>query len=593
MDDVLTKIGKLKCVTGKETLLQGLMCSDEDIQKVFSTYILSQSGWRHVFSKSGDEEDDTEEIKDEDKALAALIAKAYCDAIGAKGKKVLLGSDSRPTGRVLSDITLRVLLSIGAKVTYLSIASAPEIMAYSNDGFDSFFYISASHNPIGHNGFKFGKDGGVYTSLTLDGMLSILRDEIASGNICKKASEIERNLNCTLYAQTVNSMLENKKKSLAYYTDFVLKTASLPQSFTMHASILSDQNGSARTLSADSMLFQRIGVRFKAVNSDAGRVVHGIVPEGENLIPLSLELEKAHAMDESYVLGYTPDNDGDRGNFAYISDDGKSKVLEAQEVFALVFAIESASEAMKGEKNLAVAVNGPTSERVDEIARRLGVKVFRGEVGEANVVNLAEKLRRGGYGIRVLGEGSNGGNITYPAKVRDPLNTAMTFLKFLGDEKLYSFLLEKLGCKAEGKPSLGKLMEALPRYTTTPAFSPLAKLKVKHKDYRKLKENYEGLLLEEISSFSFFDSYKVLQTEGINEEEGIGVNHRTGLCKGGLKVVFMKDSEHVAYIWMRPSGTEPVLRVLVDVKGDNIPLHDRLLSWQRSLIERADNMASD
>ena len=39
-------------------------------------------------------------------------------------------------------------------------------------------------------------------------------------------------------------------------------------------------------------------------------------------------------------------------------------------------------------------------------------------------------------------------------------------------------------------------------------------------------------------------------------------------------------------ILIRPSGTEPVLRVLVDIKGKNEVLHDEILKYQRSLIER-------
>ena len=53
-------------------------------------------------------------------------------------------------------------------------------------------------------------------------------------------------------------------------------------------------------------------------------------------------------------------------------------------------------------------------------------------------------------------------------------------------------------------------------------------------------------------------------------------------------VLLDENGGHQAYMWLRPSGTESVLRVLVDVRGDRKALHDRLLSWQRSLIEAAD-----
>ena len=69
--------------------------------------------------------------------------------------------------------------------------------------------------------------------------------------------------------------------------------------------------------------------------------------------------------------------------------------------------------------------------RIEKICSAFGAEVFRSEVGEANVVNLSEKLMKDGWIIRLLGEGSNGGNITYPATVRDPMNTVGSILKLL------------------------------------------------------------------------------------------------------------------------------------------------------------------
>ena len=53
--------------------------------------------------------------------------------------------------------------------------------------------------------------------------------------------------------------------------------------------------------------------------------------------------------------------------------------------------------------------------------------------------------------------------------------------------------------------------------------------------------------------------------------------------KGDLKV------QCVAFIWMRPSGTEPLLRVMADVKvtgsrEEAQELHSLLLRWQHRMI---------
>ena len=52
-----------------------------NFQEALSKLILSASGWRGIFAKSGEEEDGTTEIDIEHKAISALMAKAYVDFI--------------------------------------------------------------------------------------------------------------------------------------------------------------------------------------------------------------------------------------------------------------------------------------------------------------------------------------------------------------------------------------------------------------------------------------------------------------------------------------------------------------------------------
>ncbi len=125
--------------------------------------ILSASGWRKVFAQSGSEKDTTTEIGKTNASLVALIAKTFADYMkGATGKNnplVAVAMDTRPTGKEIADITIKTLVKEGLEVEFLGIASAPEIMAYARQ-LDGFEYISASHNPIGHNGIKFGLNNG-------------------------------------------------------------------------------------------------------------------------------------------------------------------------------------------------------------------------------------------------------------------------------------------------------------------------------------------------------------------------------------------------------------------------------------------------
>ncbi|MCK4543838.1 MAG: hypothetical protein KAU17_16520, partial [Spirochaetales bacterium] len=84
--------------------------------------------------------------------------------------------------------------------------------------------------------------------------------------------------------------------------------------------------------------------------------------------------------------------------------------------------------------------------------------------------------------------------------------------------------------------------------------------------------------------------WKEMNYEGTRAKEGVGSQFRSGEERGGLKILF-HDSQgrDCAYIWMRGSGTEPVFRILADVKGDYPEKEEWLLSWHRKIIEEADS----
>lgn len=536
--------------------------------------ILSASGWRKVFAKSGNEEDKTTEISEEDKLICTAVALSAYETLNLDGKsEVLLARDARPTGPEICRIIATVLSLKNIKVSYAGICSAPEIMAQSTyKDYDCFIYVSASHNPIGHNGIKVGKNGGVFSAAKINPVIDNLRNQILD-------YENLKNIYNESVKTTVSENHDLKNECLSNYLDFVKKTTCSDGNFKMFSDsvrkcnlgIVADLNGSARSLSIDKKLLNELGVKTCFINDTVGAVVHGIVPEGKNLEDCCKLLEEKHNQDPSFVLGYVPDNDGDRGNLVYTGSDGKAHIMKAQDVFALCVSSVLDYHSHTGTENLAVAVNCATSMRIDELAQKYKAKVFRAEVGEANAVELASSLREKGYSVPILGEGSNGGNITYPAKVRDPMNTLMCIFRLLQ------------------KTDIESALQNIPAYLTTDSFSDDAKIRLNTTDFRKLKANYEKNFPGEwdnklplLKQYGI-ESYLEFQTEGIIERQESGNGN-----KGGLRMVFYNKAEQpVASIWMRPSGTEPLFRIQADVKGNIRELHDELLSWQKAMILKA------
>ncbi|MBO7123453.1 MAG: phosphoglucomutase [Treponema sp.] len=621
--------------------------------------ILSASGWRKVFAQSGIESDTTTKIGNDNKALSFLAAESFLEWLKARktesvGKakkaapKIVVATDTRPTGKEAANYVLRALALGKAKTIWVGVAAAPEIMAFAKD-FDAFVYISASHNPIGHNGIKFGlDDGGVLNGSQNLEVRKIferkLQETTGAAQVLARAKEAD-------IKKIVAQKAANKKAALASYKAFSRRVISgLEKGKSQDAffdnlkdelkknkiTVCADFNGSARTLCIDKKFFAQCGTAFKAINDKAGEIVHEIIPEPENLVHVARfvksvasesKAKKAATVTETSnkakkaaaaskvckpqtIIGYMPDCDGDRGNIVYYSKkEGKAKILKAQEVFALSVLSELACAALRqkaAEKKapsskkiarLAVAVNCPTSMRIEEIAAAFGAKVFRAEVGEANVVNLAREKRAAGFEVPILGEGSNGGTITYPACVRDPLNTVFALIKILTIKEAWALWTKARGLPFNENYSLDDILDSLPKYTTTGVSESRAILKIKTADHAVLKKNFQKAFERSFKDGADglvkkhnITSWKASLTNGTKEK--LGATDFSKSKKGGLKILFFENNSKKpsSFIWMRGSGTEPVFRIMCDVKGTDAKKERELLAWETKMLAQADKM---
>ena len=605
------------------------MVSKEELQASVDKMILSASGWRGVFAADCDEESTTDKISQAHEVFSAAVALVFAEYLkntyDGTGSRILLGCDTRPTGKAIANIMIQALLTVGCEIHYVGITAAPEIMAWArtfNEPATGFIYISASHNPIGHNGLKFGlTDGGV---LAADEALKLIVDFRAfldKEENLERINKIVESTRTEKFFDMFTGFASVKEEAWKAYYDFCSEVVAGEASTGIFAAlkdglakrplgIVCDFNGSARTVSIDRDFFSALGLKFEYINGKPGEIVHRIVPEGESLEPCCRLLESAHERDASFLLGYVPDCDGDRGNLVIWDHNvldgstGNTRALEAQEVFALACIAELAHLAWTGEdlSKTAVAVNDPTSMRIDCIAKAFGASVFRAEVGEANVVGLARRLREQGYIVRILGEGSAGGNITHPSAVRDPINTVLALVKLLSlrstPDKQGLF---ELWCKKSGQAdkyredfSLADIIASLPQFISTPAYSKDAIMRINTKDHALLKERYQKIFLheweerkEELKTRYGFYSWEAIAYNGLEEKRGI--SHFKEAGKGGLKISFMNEAGvTTAYIWMRGSATEPVFRIMADTKGMDKQAEQDLLVWQRSMISLAD-----
>ena len=596
--------------------------------------ILTASGWRSVFSADGNGESPCKGISPENKIIAAVAAKVFSDFLGDTNGVILVGRDTRPTGEAITDAVIRSLLAIGQKTKCAGIVAAPEVMAFTRKtGSAGFVYISASHNPIGHNGIKFGlSDGGVLRADKNALMVSAFKAFIAKDEATEGFLSLLENVPAEELAKVYSAQNENKKAAMAAYKEFTEKViigSDEPSEREKIFSVLreaikkrplgiaADFNGSARTVSIDKDFFPALGCNFYSMNDKPGGIAHNIVPEGESLVPCCDFLETIHSKDPSVILGYMPDCDGDRGNLV-IWDESlqNARILKAQEVFALACVAELSYLVWMGKlkydgngkalTKTALVVNDPTSLRINRIAKVFDACVFRAEVGEANVVELAGKLREQGYLVRILGEGSSGGTIIHPSTVRDPIDTLGAIIKLFlirsGEKRgLFEIWCDLLSQKLSNQKafyrqnfSMADIIFSLPAFVTTETISGDAIINVKSQDHGLLKGRYQKIFTRE------WEEKKQLLKEkyGISEWRAIAYNgtvEKRGLAdfaeagRGGLKIEFSNlAGEAAAFIWMRGSGTEAVFRVMADAVGPDKNLERTLIEWQRHMALESD-----
>lgn len=490
-------------------------------------------------------------------------------------------------------------------------------MAYTKQA-DGFMYISASHNPIGHNGIKFGlNSGGVLNALQNALLVERFKTLCSQNNAEQEAKKITEKADLQKVEEVYKNVPNIKKEALTAYKNFIKETTTAEHEFKKQNKLLQqiknaainknigvvcDMNGSARSISIDKDFFSEQGIDFYAINNKPGEIVHEIIPEAENLVYVAAEMERLHSQGvKNAILGYMPDCDGDRGNIVYWSEEQqKSIVLKAQEVFSLSVVAELSFSKWKHEHSKdfhpAVAINCPTSMRIDEIAEMFGAKVFRAEVGEANVVNLASELREKGYNVRIFGEGSNGGTITYPSAVRDPLNTLFAIIKLLSIKEIYEQWCLVSGTKPKENYSLDDILHSIPKYTTTGVSEPRAILHINTSDHSVLKGNFQKVFEKQWKQKSqeLYSKYGIKEWECVitnGTKQTRNVIDFSQSKKGGLKIKFFDENDTpIAFIWMRGSGTEPVFRIMCDVKGERPQMEKELLQWETQMLEIADKM---
>ena len=374
------------------------------------TLIKSISGIRGTIGgKSGESLTPLDVVKFTATFAATILSKPEVN------KKVIIGRDARPSGKMVSDLVVSTLVGMGLDVLDLGLSTTPTVeMAVPMEAAGGGIILTASHNPIQWNALKLLNEKG----------------EFISGSDGEKLLQIAEKEDFSFAEVKQLGKYTTDDTYLQKHIDAILKLSSVNVEAIKSAGfkVVVDAVNSSGGF-AVPMLLKALGVvEIKELNCEpTGIFAHNPEPLPENLREISSEMKKGH-----YDLGIVVDPDVDR--LALICEDGEP----FGEEYTLVAVADYILSINKKQKNTTVS-NLSSTMALKDVTEKHGGEYFSAAVGEVNVV---EKMKETGS---IIGGEGNGG-IIFPELHygRDALVGIALFLTHLAKfNKPVGFLRKK------------------------------------------------------------------------------------------------------------------------------------------------------
>ncbi len=288
--------------------------------------------------------------------------------------KVVVGRDSRTTGKMLLNVVSAGLVSVGVDVIDLGICPTPTILlAAENLKADGGIAITASHNPQEWNALKLINNTGTFlTPAQSHDFWNIPENELKDLDWAKIGSFSQ-------YGCAIEDHIEAILKLPIIASDKIKE-----KNFKV---VIDSTNGAGGLMSP--LLLKALGCEVIELYSKPNGMFSRIAePAAKNLGVLENEVKK-YAAD----IGFATDPDVDR--LSIVSNDGIALGTE----YTLLLAEKYVLSQKKGN----IATNLSSSMASDVIAKGNGVEIFRSRVGE---INVAEAMKE--HDCIIGGEGNGG-----------------------------------------------------------------------------------------------------------------------------------------------------------------------------------------
>ncbi|MFT4537229.1 MAG: phosphomannomutase [Saprospiraceae bacterium] len=291
--------------------------------------------------------------------------------------KVIVGRDGRITGKLVSDLAVNTLISMGINVVDLGLSTTPTVeIAVTEEKASAGIIFTASHNPKQWNALKFLNSKGEFISAA-DGQEII--DYISSGDLEFVGVD-------ELGMISQDDSYIGKHIDMILDLDYVDVDSIRAKEFT----VVVDCINSTGAISVPPLL-EKLGCHIHLINEEiTGEFAHNPEPRPEHLIDLSNKVKELNA-----DLGISVDPDVDR--LAFVCDDGS--------MFGEEYTLVAVADSILTKKSGNTVSNLSSTRALADITHKHGMKYTASAVGEVNVVNAMKETNA------VIGGEGNGGVI--------------------------------------------------------------------------------------------------------------------------------------------------------------------------------------
>lgn len=499
----------------------------------------------------------------------------YLNGKYKSGSSVSIAYDSRIKSKEFAQISATVLCANGIKVNLFESLRPTPMLSYTVRHLKSQagIVITASHNPKQYNGYKvYGDDGGQVTDKNAADILSCIEKVKDFSDIKNMTFEkaIENGM-LNIIGETVDKTYIDKVKALTIREDLVKKYAKDLK--IIYTPIHGSGNIPVRRVLAE-LGYEKVSV-IKEQELPDGNFPTAPYPNPEDPRVFRLALETAKTENPDVIFGTDPDCD--RIGVVVKDSQGEYQVLTGNQTGFLLtnYILASLKETGKLPANGAVIKTIVTT----EIARKIAADY------DIELIDVLTGFKYIGEKIKEFEENTDK---TYLFGFEESYGyLAGTFVRDK-DAVIAAALICEMCCyyKTKGMSLYEALVSIYEKYGYYK--EDLVSIELKGKEgQEKIGKAIEYLRKAEISSIDGvkvdkkFD-YKLSIEKNVGTKEEKNIN----LPKSNVLKFILEDG---SWFVVRPSGTEPKMKIYISVVGNGMDnAKEKLKTFQKQIMELVD-----